>query len=120
MQKIESKHAAHAAAWNKTGAASQAAFRAANIAAKAAVRRYQERYHKQQTEYAEAAFRGGNVGVFHKHVQRIFGEQQGSKSEVHALQVLTFDLPQLGKTHASSTGKPWITTATVLPVAFTQ
>ena len=82
MQKIESKHAAHAAAWNKTGAASQAAFRVANIAAKAAVRRDQERYYKQQTEYAEAAFteRGGNVGVFHKHVQHIFGEQQGSKS----------------------------------------
>ena len=80
MQKIERKHAAHAAALNNPGAASKAAFRAANTAAKAAVRRDQERYYKQQAEYAEAALRGGNLGVFHKHVQRIFGEQQGSNS----------------------------------------
>ena len=80
MQKIERKHAAHAAALNKPGAVSKAAFRAANIAAKAAVRRDQERYYKQQAEYAEAALKGGNLGVFHKHVQRIFGKQQGSKS----------------------------------------
>jgi hypothetical protein len=80
MQKIERKHAAHAAVLSNPCAASKAMFRAANNAAKAAVRRDQERYYKQQAEYAEAALRGGNLGVFHKHVQRIFGEQQGSKS----------------------------------------
>ena len=80
MQKMERKHAAHAAALNSPGAASKAAFRAANTAAKAAVCRDQERDYKQQAEYAEAALRGGNLGVFHKQVQRIFGEQQGSNS----------------------------------------
>ena len=40
----------------------------------------QERYFKQQALFAEHALKAGNLAVFHKHVQRIFKEQQGSSS----------------------------------------
>ena len=80
MQGLERKHATPVAVLDDPCAASKAKFRAANHAAKAAVRRAQERYYKQQAEYPEATLRGGKLGLSHKHVQRIFGEQQGSKS----------------------------------------
>ena len=37
-------------------------------------------YFKQQALFAEHALKAGNLAVFHKHVQRIFKEQQGSSS----------------------------------------
>ena len=55
-------------------------YREANNAARRAVKKDQERYFKQQALFAEHALKAGNLAVFHKHVQRIFKEQQGSSS----------------------------------------
>jgi exonuclease III len=80
MQKIERKHEAHAAVLSSPGDATKAAYREANNAARRAVRKDQERYFKQQALFAERALKAGNLAVFHKHVQRVFREQQGSSS----------------------------------------
>ena len=80
MQKIERKHEAHAAALASPTDAAKAAYREANNLARRAVKKDQERYFKQQAVLAERALKAGNLAVFHKHVQRVFREQQGSSS----------------------------------------
>ena len=80
LQKIERKHAAHAAVLSSPNDATRADYREANNAARRAVKKDQERYFKQQALFAEHALKAGNLAVFHKHVQRIFKEQQGSSS----------------------------------------
>ena len=80
LQKIERKHAAHAAVLSSPNDATRADYRGANNAARRAVKKDQERYFKQQALFAEHALKAGNLAVFHKHVQRIFKEQQGSSS----------------------------------------
>jgi hypothetical protein len=80
LQKIERKHAAHAALLSSFSAANKAQYRKANNAAKDAVRRDQEQYYKKQAQYAETALKVGNLHAFHKHVRRVFGEQQSSSS----------------------------------------
>ena len=80
LQKIERKHAAHAAVLSSPNDATRADYREANNAARRAVKKDQERYFKQQALFAEHALKAGNLAVFHKHVLRIFKEQQGSSS----------------------------------------
>ena len=80
LQKIERKHAAHAAVLSSPNDATKADYREANNAARRAVKKDQERYFKQQALFAEHALKAGNLAVFHKHVQRIFKEQQSSSS----------------------------------------
>ena len=80
MQKIERKHEAHAAVLSSPNDAAKAEYREANNAARRAVKKDQERYFKQQALFAERALKAGNLAVFHKHVQRVFREQQGSSS----------------------------------------
>jgi hypothetical protein len=78
LQKIERKHEAYASKLSNPSAATKAAYRAANNAAKRAVKRDQESFFRQQAAFAEKAWKAGNLAVFHKHVQRVFKEQQGA------------------------------------------
>ena len=80
LKVVDRKHDAHAAYLSKPCASTKAAYRACNNAAKRAVQRDQERYYKQQALHAERAFQCGNLAVFHKHVQRVFGPAGGSRS----------------------------------------
>jgi len=75
MQKISCKHKAHAAYLSNPSSANKAEYRRCNNAAKAAVKGDQERFYRQQAKFAEDAFKCGNLAVFHKHIQRVFGHR---------------------------------------------
>jgi hypothetical protein len=80
LKAVDLKHDAHAAYVNKPSASTKAAYRASNNVAKRAVMRDQERFYKRQAMLAERAFMCGNLAVFHKHVQHVFGPEGGSRS----------------------------------------
>lgn len=80
LKAVDRKHEAHAAYLSKPSASTKAAYRASNNVAKRAVLRDQERFYKKQALLAEKAFMCGNLAVFHKHVQRVFGPEGGSRS----------------------------------------
>ena len=80
LKAVDRKHDAHTAYLCKPCAATKAAYRASNNAAKRAVLRDQEKFYKKQALLAERAFQCGNLAVFHKHVQRVFGPDSGSSS----------------------------------------